>query len=134
MKPGRGIFCPFRVNPRIFSGPPTRLSLSVSSPALFPSLFVLAAVSCVSPHSIYQRLLRPLLLTRLLSFVSSLRHYCSRFLVFLSAASLRFLYLPRCEDSITYNFDDVVEFYLPRTQNSSRKRKIIAYGHYKKED
>lgn len=45
MKPGRGIFCPFRVNPRIFSGPPTRLTLPPCPSALLPSLFALPALS-----------------------------------------------------------------------------------------
>lgn len=91
MKPGRGIFCPFRVNPRIFSGPSTRLSLSVSSPALLPSLFVYATVSCSSTFNLYQRLLRPFLLTvHFLSFVSSLRHFHSMFLVLSSVSFFAF--------------------------------------------
>lgn len=45
MKPGRGIFCPFRVNPRIFSGPSTRLFFPLCPPALLSSLFALPTVS-----------------------------------------------------------------------------------------
>lgn len=70
MKPGRGIFCPFRVNPRIFSGSPTHLSFPLYPPALLPSLFALPTVSCSSTfdpstyvhllHSFHLFFLRPL--------------------------------------------------------------------------
>lgn len=59
MKPGRGIFCPFRVNPRIFSGSPTpAISLPPCPPALLPSLFTLPTVSCLSTFNLsaYMRL------------------------------------------------------------------------------
>lgn len=46
MKPGRGIFCPFRVNLRIFSGPLPRLTLPPCPPALALSLSVLQTTSC----------------------------------------------------------------------------------------
>lgn len=60
MKPGRGIFCPFRVNPRIFSGPPTRLTLPPCPSALLPSLFALPPLSSPSTFdpSTYAHLLR----------------------------------------------------------------------------
>ena len=48
MKPGRGIFCPFRVNPRIFSGSPTRLTLPPCPSALLPSLLTLSTLSSPS--------------------------------------------------------------------------------------
>jgi len=53
MKPGRGIFCPFRVNPRIFSGPPT---LSPSLPIRPPScrLFSLFQPFPLPLHSIHR--------------------------------------------------------------------------------
>lgn len=69
MKPGRGIFCPFRVNLRIFSGSPTRLSFSLSRSlplsdslppslssvlhSLSPSLFTLPTIPCPCPRSIH---------------------------------------------------------------------------------
>jgi len=57
MKPGRGIFCPFRVNPRIFSSSPTRLTLPLCPSALLLSLFALPPLSSPSIRPIDLRYL-----------------------------------------------------------------------------
>lgn len=110
MKPGRGIFCPFRVNPRIFSGPPTRLTLPPCPSALLPSLFALPALSSPSTFdpSAYVHLLRSFHLlpsSRTFSISLSFPVSCS-FLVFsFHSSHLSFSYvfsfsslsLPRCK-------------------------------------
>lgn len=112
MKPGRGIFCPFRVNPRIFSGPPTPVSPSLPYPsALLPSLFALPVLSSSSILDLaaYVHLLRCFHLLPS-SRVFSVLHFPSPFLILFSRInSIRHffmcvsLFLLRCEISAVMN-------------------------------
>jgi len=84
MKPGRGIFCPFRVNPRIFSGPPT---LSPSLPIRPPScrLFSLFQPFPLPLHSIHRSTF--IFFVPSIFFPCSMRSPCRFFLRFFPAYS-----------------------------------------------